>query len=50
VPDRVEAESPEAKRFLAALRGVLTVPKIEVTKKLKRRRKRLLKSSRKKST
>jgi hypothetical protein len=28
--DRVEAESPEAKRFLAGLRGILEVPKSEL--------------------
>jgi hypothetical protein len=38
--DHVEAESPEAKRFLTALRGVLSVPKAELAKKLSRKRKR----------
>ena len=38
--DRVEAESGEAKRFLTALRGVLSVPKTEIDKKIAQKRKK----------
>jgi len=44
MPDRVEAESAEAKRFLGALRDILEIPKAELDKKIKhekrKRRKR----------
>ena len=40
MPDRVEAESPEAQRFLTALRDALLVPKTEIDKKVRRKRKR----------
>ncbi len=36
MPDRVEAESEEAKRFLGVLRDILKVPKSEVDVKLAR--------------
>jgi hypothetical protein len=36
VPDRVEAKSDEAKRFLDSLRDILGVPKSEVDAKLAR--------------
>jgi len=36
MPNRVEAEGPEAKRFLAALRGILKVPKSEIDAKVAR--------------
>ena len=51
--DRVEAESGEAKRFLTALRGVLSVPKTEIRAKLAnvaKRRKRVSKKSPQRST
>jgi hypothetical protein len=38
--DRVVAESPEAKRFLAGLRGILEVPKSELDARIKRQRRR----------
>jgi len=40
MPDRVEAESPEAKRFLTAMRSLLAVPKSEISKKIARKRKK----------
>jgi hypothetical protein len=36
--ERVEAESPEAKRFLSGLRDILKVPKAVVETKLARRK------------
>ncbi len=38
--DRVEAESLEAKRFLAGLRGILEVPKSELDARVKRQKRR----------
>ena len=35
-PDSVEAESPEAARFLRGLRGILGVPKAELSTKIAR--------------
>lgn len=50
MPDRIEAESEEARRFLVGLRGILEVPKSEVDEKLKRdKRKRLNRGSSKKT-
>jgi hypothetical protein len=40
MPDRVEAESGEAKRFLGALRDILEIPKDELDKKLKREKRK----------
>lgn len=40
MPDRVEAQSEEAKRFLGALRDILEIPKAELDKKLKREKRR----------
>ena len=40
MPDHVEAESVEAKRFLTAFRGLLAVPKSEIDKKIARKRKK----------
>jgi hypothetical protein len=36
VPERVEAESAEGKRFLQALRGILKVPKSAVDAKVRK--------------
>lgn len=50
MPDRVEAESDEARRFLVGLRGILEVPKSKVDEKLKHEKwKRINRGSNQKS-
>ena len=44
--DRVEAESPEAKRFVSALRDILKVPKSEIDAKVARSKARKRKRER----
>lgn len=50
MPDRVEAEGSEAKRFRATLRGILEVPKSAVTAKLKRQKRKREKRGRQKNS
>lgn len=49
MPDHVEAESVEAKRFLTAMRGLLSVPKSEINKKIARKRKKRAKEKQSKA-
>lgn len=50
MPDRVEAEGPEARRFLGALRDILVVPKAGLGAKVKRQERRQQKRGRAQKT